>query len=175
MNLWTIFRYLYCLCSTYGLFFLFPLIKIPVVAVIVSADVAVWCSIWFPTNSCTWFTHTDTCMCCIRMHRPCAHRPLWVVYKGLCFCLYTSEFLSSLKCKSLFTLYLLLHTLLTSVYRTCPLGVLLCNIEFQTSAHLMRKVVTAANRAKEHANIEKWEGIASAIRGWEWRGLDWEH
>ena len=32
---------------------LFPFIKIPVVAVIVSADVAVRGSIWFPTNSCT--------------------------------------------------------------------------------------------------------------------------
>ena len=32
-------------------FLLFPFIKIPVVAVIVSADVAVRCSIWSPTNS----------------------------------------------------------------------------------------------------------------------------
>ena len=95
---------------------LFPFIKIPVVAVIVSADVAVRCSTWFPTNSCTWFTHTDTRTCCIRVHRPCAHRPPWVVYKGLCFRLHTSEFLPSLKCKSLLTLYSLLHTLLTSVY-----------------------------------------------------------
>ena len=79
--------------------------------VIVTADVAVWCSIWFPTNSCTCFTHTDTHTCCIRVHRP-----PWVVYKGLCFRLYTSEFLSPLKCKSLLTLYSLLHTLLTSVY-----------------------------------------------------------
>ena len=46
-----------------------------VVAVIVSADMAVQCSNWFPTNSCTWFTHTDTCTCCIRVHGPCAHRP----------------------------------------------------------------------------------------------------
>ena len=50
---------------------LFPFIKILVVAVIVSADVTVRCSIWFPINSCTWFTHTDTRTCCIRMHRPC--------------------------------------------------------------------------------------------------------
>ena len=34
-------------------FLLSPFIKIPVVAVIVSADVAVRCSIWFPTDSCT--------------------------------------------------------------------------------------------------------------------------
>ena len=34
-----------------------------------------------------------------------------------------------------------------------------------TSTHLMRKVATAVNKAKEHANEKGREGIASAIRG----------
>ena len=50
MNLWTIFRY----CIFIVLVLLMDsllYIKIPVVAVIVSADMAVQCSIWFPTNT----------------------------------------------------------------------------------------------------------------------------
>ena len=46
-----------------------------------------------------------------------------------------------------------------------------------TSAHLMKKVATAANKAKEHAmrrslSVDE-EGIASAIRGLRerWTGL----
>ena len=36
----------------------------------------------------------------------------------------------------------------------------------------MQKVATAANKTKEHTNMKRWEEIASAIGGWEWRGLD---
>ena len=44
-----------------------------------------------------------------------------------------------------------------------------------TSAHLMRKVATTANKASKHANIKRWENIVSAMRGLRGKGLDWCH
>ena len=67
MNYWTIFRYLYCLCSTYGLSFvsLYQDTGSSFNSISWRGSTVFY---WFPTNSCIWFTTTDTRTCCIRVH-----------------------------------------------------------------------------------------------------------
>ena len=76
---------------------LFYIVKIPTIAVIVSADLLYGVLFGFQPIVVLGLQLTDTHSYSIGVHRPCAHRPPSVVYEGLCFRSYTSEFLLPLK------------------------------------------------------------------------------